>query len=206
MEFINYLIVMYTFLLSPGPSMTLIARNSAKFGIQKTFPTILGITTSILLYTSLSVIGIATIASIYPQSFKIFKFAGSLYIICLGIKIFMDSFNSTDKDITSNTKKTSKFRQYLIGLTTDVANPLSLIGITSIILGFVKASDSLFIKGIYSIFTVFSTFACAYTYAFIFGNKISRKFITPRMENFEKITGIAICSIGCIFLINTVKL
>jgi threonine/homoserine/homoserine lactone efflux protein len=206
MEFLEYFVVMYIFMLSPGPSMALTSRNAAKFGVKGVHFTVLGIVTSITFLTSLSVLGIATIINLYPKAFKIVKLIGSLYIIYLGVKICVMSFRKNEGDLNANVAKISPLKQYLTGLSTDLANPMSIVGITSMILGFVKANDSGLTKLLYSFLTILSAFGYLYTYSFIFGNNISRKFILPRMNMFERIAGLLIALIGCGFLINTIKL
>ena len=206
MEFLEYFFVMYIFMLSPGPSMALISRNSAKFGVKGAHFTILGIITSITICTTLAVLGIATVINLYPKAFKMVKLIGSLYIVYLGVKIFITSFAKVSENLGSNVKQVSPLRQYLTGISTDLANPMSIVGITSMILGFVNAGDSGVTKLIYSICTILASFGYCYTYAFIFGNNVSRRFILPRMSLFERIAGLAITLIGCGFLINTLKL
>jgi threonine/homoserine/homoserine lactone efflux protein len=206
MEFLKYFFVMYIFMLSPGPSMALISRNSAKFGVRGANFTILGIITSITFLTTLAVLGIATVINLYPKAFKTVKLIGSLYIIYLGLKIFFTSFSKHSNNLGSNAKQIPPLKQYLTGISTDLANPMSIVGITSMILGFVSSGDTSLTKFIYSICTILASCCYCYTYAFIFGNNISRKFILPRMSLFERIAGLAITLIGCGFLINTLKL
>jgi threonine/homoserine/homoserine lactone efflux protein len=205
MEFLKYFIVIYIFMLSPGPSMALISRISAKFGISKTHFAVLGIVTSITIYAIFSLVGIGALISLYPKAFKVFKICGSFYIIYLGVKIFILSSKHSELEISGG-EKNSNMKDYFTGLATDIANPLSFVGLTSVILGFVNLDSSLFDKIIFLILTIISSFAYLYTYAILFGNPISRKFINPRIGLFEKIAGMAVATIGVIFLINTIKI
>ncbi len=193
-------------MLSPGPSAALISRNSAKFGIHGSHFTIFGILTSITLFIILAVIGIATFMNLYPKAFKTLKLLGSLYIIFLGVRIFISSFSKKGSDLVGNAVKQSNSKQFLSGLATDLANPMSIIGLTSMILGFITVNDTVTTKFIYSLITFITSVMYAYTYAFAFGNPISRKFLLPRMTTFERIAGILITLRGCDFLINTIKL
>lgn len=204
MEFLIYFGLMYVYMLSPGPSMALISCNSAKFGISKTHAIIFGVVTSITFYTLLSILGIAAVVKHYPNAFKAVKIVGSCYIIFIGVKMFIVSFKAKIEKV-KEVQKDSSLKQFFLGLTTDLANPLSFIGITSMILGFVNVTDAPNVKIIYFLTTVLCGFAYAYTYAYIFGNPISRKFITPRMPLVEKFAGIAISLVGCTFLIGAIN-
>jgi len=60
------------------------------------------------------------------------------------------------------------------------------------------------IKFGYLITTMISALCYLYTYSFLFGNKITRKFVAPRMIIFEKLAGIAVFLIGVTFLIKAI--
>lgn len=204
MEFINYLIVMYIFMMSPGPSMALISRNSARFGFRHIHFTILGIITSITVYSILAVLGVGALIILYPNAFKIFKTIGSCYIIYLGVKIFLSTFKKAKSETSAKVTEAGRFKQYITGLLTDLANPLSIVGITSIILGFINVNDGILTKFIYLILTIFTAFLYAYSYAFLFGNPISKKFIEPRLFIFERIAGVMVSIVGLVFIYNII--
>jgi homoserine/homoserine lactone efflux protein len=206
MSFVSYFIVIYIFMLSPGPSMALIARNSAKFGIKGTTFFMLGILTSVAILSSLSVLGVAAIIKIYPKGFSVFKIFGSLYLIFIGVKIFISSLKAHQESFEKGAIKASKSAEFIKGLTTDLLNPVSFVGLTSMILNFVKVSDPFGDKIIYLITTLLASTLYLYTYAFLFGNKVSRKFISPRMGIFEMIAGTIICLLGLWFLIQAIAI
>lgn len=202
--FAIYFITMYFWMLSPGPSMAIIARTSVKYSIKSANFVVLGILTSVFFYTILSIVGVGALINAHPTGFKVFKIAGSLYIAYVGIKIFIHSFAKMNQDFKdSGPKLPSKTNLYFGGFLTDISNPLTMVGITAIILEFVSIDDSTFHKFIFLILTMVAGACYTYTFAFLFGNKISRKFIIPRMNIFERTAGIAIALIGCGFLIKT---
>ena len=192
-------------MMSPGPSMALISRNSAKFGVHNSHFTILGILTSISFYSLLALLGINVLITMYPNAFKVCKIIGSSYIIYLGIKIVWGTFKQHKSGKSLKLKEQSNLQQYLSGLFTDLANPLTIVGLTSIILGFIKVNDSLQLKAIYFFLTILASICYAYSYAFLFGNPVSKKFIEPRLFLFERIAGIMVVIVGCIFVYNTIN-
>jgi threonine/homoserine/homoserine lactone efflux protein len=202
-KFIIYFLTIYLWTLSPGPSMALIGRNSARFGIKITRFTIFGIITSMTFYTILSILGAGALIQAYPSGFKIFKIMGSIYISYIGIKIFLGAEKKQALTIEESTSPPPPSRNlYFQGLLTDIANPITFVGLTSIILGFMSTNDHILQKIIYLILTIIASFLYAYTFAFLFGNKVSRKFILPRLSIFEKIAGILIVIIGGLFLLH----
>lgn len=204
MQFIDFFFIMYPFMLVPGPAMALVCRSSAKFGVKYTNFYIFGIFSSITFFSILSILGIVSIIQLYPLAFKVFKIAGAVYLSIIGMKIFIFAKkNNTSTEIVI--KKVSKIKQYILGLCTDLANPLSMVGITSMILGFVTPNDTTGIKLGYLVTTMISALCYLYTYSFLFGNKITRKFMMPRMIIVEKIAGISVFFIGFIFLVNAIK-
>lgn len=202
-KFIIYFFTIYLWTLSPGPSMALIGRNSAKFGIKITRFTIFGIITSMTFYAILSIIGAGTLIHAYPRGFKIFKMLGAFYVSYIGLKIFRGARKNQSLTIDEGLQIPSAATNlYLQGLFTDIANPLTFVGLTSIILGFISPSETITHKLAYLILTIGASFLYAYTFAFLFGNKVSRKFILPRLRYFEMIAGTIIIILGGLFFIN----
>ena len=206
MKFIKFFLSIYPFMIIPGPVMILLFRSVTKFGILKTNFYILGILTSVIFFTSLSIIGVIGIVEFYPKSFLVFRFLGSIYLFILGLKVFLHSLKQNNNINTKkNINKTSYFKQYLCGLGVDLANPLSILGISSIILSTVSPSDAMSVKFSYFVITIFAAVCYLYTYVFLFNNKITKSFILPRINIIERLSGIMVCFIGTIFFFNALE-
>ena len=83
-----WLYVMMTFMLSatPGPNMLLVMSSSARFGFASAVATMAGCMSALLAMMSLSALGLGAVLQASPAVFNILRWAGSAYLLYLGIK------------------------------------------------------------------------------------------------------------------------
>lgn len=144
-------IVSITFLVmvSPGPDMIIVMRNTIVGGRTAGLQTSLGILTGNLVHISYCVIGIGWLISRSIVAFSILKYAGAAYLIYLGIVSFRS--NSTAlvaKQATSGRSDKTWFLQgfinnvlnpkgtlFYLGVFTMVITPDTTAGVTLILIG-----------------------------------------------------------------------
>jgi homoserine/homoserine lactone efflux protein len=102
----------------PGPNITLIVATAATKGVRAGLMVVLGTTIAQVIQIAMVIAGLAWLVSAYSFVFDLFRIAGALYLVYLGIKAWLSAKRPT-KEI-SNTK--SLKRGFFVGL----ANPKSL--------------------------------------------------------------------------------
>jgi threonine/homoserine/homoserine lactone efflux protein len=189
-----FLVFLFFWNISPGPMVMLTSRNAVKYSFKGGFAIVCGILICDVIYLSLSFLGISAFIIKYEIVFNYAKIIGGCYIFYIGLNILWDSRKK--KDYTSTEGLSSDFnfkREVLKGFLTNLSNPFTIVGMTSFILPFFKPEMSLETRVLFAILVPFSTLYCFCGISLIFGNKISRNFILPKIIWFERIAGVVIC-------------
>jgi RhtB (resistance to homoserine/threonine) family protein len=130
-------IVSVTFLamVSPGPDMVLVLRNTLVSGRQAGLQTSMGILSGNLVHITYCVLGIGLLISQSIVAFSAVKYAGAAYLIYLGIVSFRSGARTLDaNDIEGRRSNRSWFVQ---GLVNNLLNPkgtLFYLGVFTIVI------------------------------------------------------------------------
>src|SRR5215204_6427112 len=91
-------VVSVTFLVmvSPGPDMVLVLRNTLVSGRRAGVQTSIGILSGNLVHITYCIIGIAVLISQSIVAFSVLKYAGAAYLICLGVMSFRAGSKALD--------------------------------------------------------------------------------------------------------------
>jgi len=193
MENFYLFVLMCIFLIIlPGPDTAIVTKNTLidrRIGGLKTS---LGIICALLIHTFAAVLGLSAIIVKSAVLFSIFKYAGAVYLIYLGVKILWalkkkEEAASVKINTKSQFENTSCFKQ---GFLTDILNPKVAIFFLSFFPQFVESGSSTFlpflIMGI--TFTILSAiWLLLYIYLI---NQISTFMKKPKAKNIiEGITG-----------------
>ena len=113
--------ITFLVLVSPGPDMILVVRNTLLAGRRAGLQTSLGILAGNLVHITYCVIGIGWIISQSILAFTVLKYAGAAYLIYLGIT----SFRSGARHLDANSiKKSPRSRIWFVqGFFNNLLNP-----------------------------------------------------------------------------------
>ena len=127
--------ITFLVLVSPGPDMILVVRNTLLAGRRAGLQTSLGILAGNLVHITYCVIGIGWIISQSILAFTVLKYAGAAYLIYLGIT----SFRSGARHLDANSiKKSPRSRIWVVqGFFNNLLNPkgtLFFLGVFTIVM------------------------------------------------------------------------
>lgn len=156
-----------------------------------------------LIYLTLAFLGISEFILKNEKIFYYTKIVGAVYIFYIGVSIVWNSFKNKE-DYTSPTSKNKIFnfkKEFIRGFLTNLANPFTIVGMTSVILPFFEPSMSFQTKMLFAFLIPFSTFYCFMGVTFLFGNPVIRKLILPKIVWFERLAGsvIAVMAVMIVF-------
>ena len=127
--------------MSPGPSLSVIIRNSIKYGRSSGFLSSIGHATGIGIYAAISISGLQFILINNVIIFHVIQLCGSIFLLILGI-IFLR--NSAQKlSVEDDQKNINSFMQ---GFAISILNPKILIWFTAIFSQFIEVSYTSFTK------------------------------------------------------------
>ena len=186
-----YSVTIFIASIIPGPSMLLALTHGMQYGVRKTVSSALGNVAVTVLQASVSIAGLGTILIASETIFHVIKWAGSAYLIFMGIRIFCSSnltFSSSNPGISA--KSNSARKMFLQAAFVTAGNPKAIVFFTAIFPQFIDPNSAylsqfVILLGLGSLIA----FACFMIYA-ISGQKIISLFSKTNMARLiNKIIG-----------------
>ena len=117
----------------PGPSMLLALTHGMHYGAKRTIASAMGNVTVTLIQASISIAGLGTILMASETIFQIIKWAGTAYLIYIGISImFSSKMSLSSNEFNHSTKWNSLRRMYLQAALVTAGNPKAIVFFTAV--------------------------------------------------------------------------
>lgn len=115
---------LFIFMASPGPGTFGVIARALGSGFSHAFSMTLGMALGDLIFLLLAIFGLSAIANVMGDIFVIIKYIGGLYLLYLGVKIFISKPTS---DSIKSTKEDSLTRDFISGLLICLSNPKPIL-------------------------------------------------------------------------------
>jgi RhtB (resistance to homoserine/threonine) family protein len=112
-------------MLSPGPDMILVMRNTLTTGQRGGVLTALGVLTGNLIHIAYGTLGIALLLSRNPLAFTVLRIASALYLVYLGVQSLRAGHSGQAAPDVSTGRRTAT--PYWQGLVNNVLNPKGIL-------------------------------------------------------------------------------
>lgn len=175
--------------LSPGPGMIAVISYGANHGLRKTLPLMYGLLIGLTIVSMVAASSIGVIIQTSATLFSLLKYAGSMYIAFLGIKILWAPFKEIDVrseklPIKSNIQLISQ------GIVLASANPKTLLFFSSLIPLFIDPKMSTFNQmSVLTFLLLICTFLVHLFYVKLM-SMASKIFLKDKLLLLNKLTGI----------------
>ncbi len=161
----NYLVFLGVVLIatiSPGPAVFLALKNGARYNYSKALFGIFGNITALLIFATLSALGLGAILLASSKAFLLIKVVGSVYLCYLGVKLWAARaapqptltpavpFIPTNENI----KEATHFALYQEGLLVGITNPKTIVFFTALFPQFLSFEQSLLQQFLLLAFTI----------------------------------------------------
>jgi len=181
---------------TPGPDVIYILTRGIAQGRRAALISVAGVCSGYLVHTVLSVFGLSALIYASAGLFNVVKYAGSIYLIYLGI-VMLKSKAPMEK--LGDKSQLSVRRMFLTGMTTSLLNPKGLLLFFAFFPLFVDTRSGdvpqqLFVIGI--LFTLIVAAACS-TYGLLsgsIGNSLSRNPLAGKLMKW--LTGTVFVGLG----------
>jgi threonine/homoserine/homoserine lactone efflux protein len=112
-------------MLSPGPDMILVMRNTLTMGHRGGGLTALGVLSGNMLHIAYCTLGIALLLSRNPLAFNVLRIASALYLVYLGVQsLRAGQSGRMARDVPAGSRPTAPYWQ---GLVNNVLNPKGIL-------------------------------------------------------------------------------
>jgi RhtB (resistance to homoserine/threonine) family protein len=107
--------------ITPGSDTMYILSRSISFGRRAGILSVLGISSGAVIHTLLAALGLSAILAQSAFAFNVVKYAGSIYLLYLGIKAILTKYEQST--LSNSVEETTSYKIYVQGLLTNLLNP-----------------------------------------------------------------------------------
>ncbi|MGE7759774.1 LysE family translocator [Peribacillus sp. NPDC097895] len=147
-NYLLFLMMSFLLIIMPGPNTGVVIQNTISLGKKGGVKTVFGSFSGLILHILAAVFGLSAIIVQSAFIFSIFKYAGAVYLIYLGIKSLLSLRKPSElkvegqkSQIQINSKRNSCFFQ---GFVTCVSNPKVAVFFFTFLPQFIKPGESHF--------------------------------------------------------------
>lgn len=126
--FLVVLVPYIAILVSPGPDMIMIMRNSLMYSKRSGLFASLGIATSITLHSSYTVLGLGLLIKESPMVFNTIRALGAVYLLYIGYSSFRSGVPvQSDLDTPKAQRDLTPFQAFKNGFLSNALNPMAIL-------------------------------------------------------------------------------
>ena len=194
-EWLTVLIIGWFVVITPGPNMAIVIRNSIIHSRSAGIYTAGGLAFGNLIHITYCLVGIGFLISKSILLFNVVKWFGAAYLIYLGIKSLRaqphPSLNHAN--VSSSFTCASALRT---GFLTDLLNPKATLFFLALFTQIIRPGTPLLAQIVYGITIVALEFGCFAMLAAIIGHHSVRQRVEAVSHWIERVTGIVLIALG----------
>jgi threonine/homoserine/homoserine lactone efflux protein len=175
-------------IVTPGPDMALVLRNTVRGGRAAGLRTVAGTGCGLAVWALASAVGVATLVAASTRVFAVWKLAGGVYLVYLGVRALVAARRGEEAPVRA--RSGSPFRQ---GLLSNLLNPKLAVLFTTLLPQFVAHDDPAWKPALLALVFVAMGLAWLVTYAFVVGAVVGRRWLARAAE---AVAGVAMIALG----------
>lgn len=183
--------------ITPGMCMTLALTLGMSIGVKRTLWMMFGELLGVAIVAVSAVIGVSTIMLQYPYVFQILKWVGGLYLMWLGLNMWLNRGKLALSNLPQEKQTISRKQLFNQGLITAVANPKGWAFMISLLPPFINPQLSMPLQlSILVAIIMVSEFVCMMLYAS--GGKTLANLLKSEnnVTKMNKISGTLMVAVG----------
>lgn len=190
------IVIIFLTIVSPGPDLTMVIRNSLIYSRRTGLYTALGVAVSDLIHASYNLIGFGILIIKYDWLLDVVKYLGSTYFIYLGIQGLRAKDIEIDDLDKVHKKDISIKKAFALGLMNSLLNPKAILFYISLFSLVIPKETQVQTQILY-LFVIFIEVLLWFGFvAFVFSNgKIKEKFLSIN-HWVERISGGILIALG----------
>ncbi|MDD2851458.1 MAG: LysE family transporter [Desulfuromonadaceae bacterium] len=194
-EWLTVLVIGWFVVITPGPNMAIVIRNSLIHSRSAGVYTAGGLAFGNLIHITYCLVGIGLLISKSILLFNIVKWLGAGYLIYLGIKSLraQPHLSFIQADISPSFTGLSALRT---GILTDLLNPKATLFFLALFTQIIRPGTPLLAQIVYGTTIVVLEFGCFAILAVIIGHHTVRQRVEAVSHWIERVTGIVLIVLG----------
>lgn len=129
-----YLLTWFLVALTPGPAVICVMSQTAKYGRQAGFRGIAGIQIGNLIFFLCIGLGLVTLLSTITNAFVLLQIAGAAYLLYLGLRMIISSFQRAPEETLSACQPAEKASNLVVqAVLVQLTNPKALVFVSALV-------------------------------------------------------------------------
>lgn len=193
---LSYITTVLAVTISPGPTVLLVISFGMAYGLRRTLFTISGNLTSNLCHMALAGLGLGTLLARSALLFSLVKYAGALYIIWLGIRMFRSP--QTAKTPETRKEEIRPLALWWYGFSTSFTNPKGILFFGALFPLFLDSPDGVALSRMIPLGILFVTINSLVlsTYAAL-SHRAAKRVQNPHMRSLQtRLSGVGLICAG----------
>ena len=201
-DFTSYIIGSIIIIVLPGPNSLYCLSIAASHGVRKGYRAVAGVFVGDSILILLTVVGVGGLLKLYPMLFNAVKMLGGLYLIYLGVKLFIgayhtflsrDLLNKTTPKISAPASNQNFFNRALL---LSITNPKAILFFLSFFVQFVEPTYAYPLLSFFILAVILQIISFSYQSVMVLaGKRLSIKFKSHPM-----LIVVSMTLVGCLFI------
>jgi amino acid exporter len=187
-------------LISPGPNFIVVVQRTLNFGRVAGLLTGVGAATGDAVYATLGLFGVTRLVAVGGRTMLAIELLGGLYLMWLGIRMLLPRNVTAKSPAALTTKNVSAARHYWLGLTTDLANPKTVVFLASIFAVSVRSETPPTVRGFMLLGIVATSILWRLLLSIVFSTSFTRTVYGRTERTFERLFGAALGFFGLLLV------
>lgn len=145
--------------MSPGPDLAMITRQTLAFGRSAGIWTALGIGSGISFHVAWAMFGMGWMLERFPALLEIFRYGGALFLVYMGSKAIRAQPSSGEASGNAKAEPGSNAHHFGIGVLTNVLNPKALLFFMALCSAVITGDTAVWLRLVLGAWMVLSTAA-----------------------------------------------
>ena len=195
-----YLVLVIVATSTPGPAVLFITTNSTLHGWRKAVYAALGNIVGLFCLGLIAVTGLGSVLNASEVIFNFVKYAGAMYLICLGLKmIFQKSAGLVTSKLQYESKNVSSHKIFFQAFGVAVSNPKAIIFLTALFPQFININEALIFQ-FFMLITTLMFFSFSFLMLYVLLAHKARTWLKKpnRIKAFSRTSGTIFIGFGVI--------
>lgn len=182
--------------MSPGPDFAMVTRQSLALGRAAGVWTAAGIGSGILFHVAYGLFGLRWLTQKFPWSLNAIALAGAAFLVWMGLQALRAQPQAIHDDTTQPAQRGDGWRNYGIGLATNLLNPKATLFFVALFTTVVAGPVSVPMMALLGVWLPLSTFAWFATVALMLSHPGLRSGLRRHAHRIDHAMGLVLILLG----------
>lgn len=188
--------------MSPGPDLAMVTRQTLAYGRSTGIWTALGIGSGISFHVAWAMFGMAWVLERFPMLLDVLRYGGALFLIYMGSQAIRAQPSSGDASSGEKAEPGSKAHHFTVGLLTNVLNPKAMLFFMALCSAVITADTPVWLRLVLGLWMIVSTAAWFSMVSVTLGHPLVRRRLINSGYLIDRAMGAILLTLGIAMILS----